>query len=132
MDNNNSNSGVKTERRSFLKLSAASLFGGLLAARVLTNSNVAQAQTAEAVKESDPQAQSLGYHSDAKKVDTKKWSKRAGAEGGKQFCYNCILFQAKGADPKTLKQAPCAVFGNKLVDSKGWCNSWTQNPAVKG
>lgn len=126
------NKNLKSERRNFLKLSAASLFGGMIATRVLSNASLAEAQTAEAVKESDPQAQSLGYHADAKKVDTKKWSKRAGAEGAKQFCYNCILFQAKGADPKTLKTAPCAVFANKNVEGKGWCNSWTQNPAVKG
>ena len=84
----------------------------------------------ELVKETDPQAQSLGYHSDAKKVDTKKFPKRAGPAGAKQFCYNCQFFQAKG-DPKAAAQAPCQIFMGKEVPSHAWCNTWTQNAAVK-
>lgn len=123
---------MENKRRDFLKISAATIVGGFVATRVLGSSSIAQAQTPEVVKETDPQAQALGYKADATKVDVKKWAKRAGPAGAKQFCYNCTFFQAKGADPKTLKQAPCAIFANKLVEGKGWCNSWTENKAVKG
>lgn len=83
------------------------------------------------VKESEPQPKALGYLEDASKVDVKKWSKRAGPAGQKQFCYNCMFYQTK-SDPKTTTAAPCTIFANKGVTAKGWCNSWTQNPKVSG
>jgi hypothetical protein len=85
----------------------------------------------EYVKESDPQATSLGYHADAKKVDVKKFPKRAGPAGAKQFCYNCQFYKPTG-DAKTSKQGNCQILGNKMVPSHAWCNTWTQNPAVQG
>lgn len=69
----------------------------------------------------DPMAKTLGYHEDAAKVDVKKWPKRAGAEGAKQFCNNCALYQSKTKDDVA---APCMVLQNKGVWGKGWCNSW--------
>ena len=82
------------------------------------------------VNPKDKMSVDLGYVVDATKVDTKKWSKRAGAEGAKQFCYNCMFYQAKG-DAKTSKVAPCQIFAGKTVPAKAWCNSWTLNPSVK-
>lgn len=126
------------KRRDMLKLGAAGILGGILGAKILMNSSSALAQGGaaggklEMVKESDPQAQALGYSADAKKVNTTKWTKRAGTEGAKQFCYNCQFFQAGGKDPKSLPSAPCQILSMKGVASKGWCNTWTQNPAVKG
>ena len=126
-------------RREFLKLGAAGI-GFASVAKILGFSSTAHAQGAAAapkageaalVKESDALAKSLGYYEDAKKVDVKKWPKRAGAEGAKQYCYNCQFYQAKG-DAKTSKQAPCTIFAGKAVKSHGWCNSWVQNPTVKG
>src|SRR5262245_36350018 len=49
------------------------------------------AAKAEKVNPKDPTAEALGYVEDAKKADTKKFPKRAGAEGAKQFCYNCMF-----------------------------------------
>lgn len=83
------------------------------------------------VKESDQQAKNLGYVEDANKADTKRFPKRATPEGKKQYCYNCMFYQAKG-DPKTTKAAPCTLFPGKGVAAKGWCNSWAQNPKVQG
>lgn len=122
-----------TNRRDFLKIGGASVLGAIVASKIALNSEnaFAQAGKVEPVKESDPQAQALGYVTDAKKVDTKKYPKRAGAEGAKQFCYNCQFYQAKG-DAKASKEAPCTLFAGKTVSGQGWCNSWTQNPAVKG
>ena len=83
------------------------------------------------LSESDPQASALGYAADAKKVDLKKWPKRTGAEGAKQFCYNCQFYQNASGDPKASKSAPCQIFAGKAVMAQGWCNTWTQNPKVK-
>ncbi len=124
-DQNNSS------RRDFLKISGAGVLGAFLGARLLSDPTVAFAQDLPLVQESDPQAKALGYHADASKVDVKKWPKRAGAEGAKQFCYNCQFYQTK-EDPKKSKAAPCTIFPGKRVEAKGWCNSWVQNPNVKG
>ena len=120
------------QRRDLLKFGAIGIIGGVVGARLLGSTPAFADAALEMVKENDPQAQALGYRADAKKVDTKKWSKRAGAEGAKQFCYNCQFFQAGGKEPKSLKAAPCQILAMKGVPSGGWCNTWTQNPAVKG
>jgi hypothetical protein len=138
-DQNNAKK-INAKRRDFLKATGAGILGAALASRILMQASDALAQAGAAggaapsagpVKENDPQAQALGYHADAKKVETKKWAKRAGPEGAKQFCYNCQFYQAKG-DAKASKSAPCQIFAGKEVLSKAWCNSWTQNPNVKG
>ena len=81
----------------------------------------------EMIDPKNPQAVALGYHHDASKVDTKKWPKRAGAAGAKQFCNNCQFFMVdKGADPTKVAAAPCQILMSKGVQAKGWCNTWTQ------
>ena len=128
MEDNMENNG----RRGFLKLISTNFVMLLAARKVLAQGAGAKpGGTLEMVKESDPQAQALGYYADAKKVDLKKWPKRAGGEGAKQFCYNCQFYQATG-DAKKSKSAPCQILGMKGVTSLGWCNTWTQNPNVKG
>lgn len=99
-------------------------FGANLSARAETPKTVPLA-------EADPMAVALGYHNDAKKVDVKKWSKRAGPEGAKQFCYNCQLYKSTSGDPKSSLNGSCQIFPGKTVMGKGWCNSWVQNPQVK-
>lgn len=117
-------------RRQFLKTCGLSLLVAGPAAQLAFRSvSRAADQNLVMVKVTDPMAQGVGYIEDAAKVDTKKWPKRAGAEGAKQFCYNCILYQAKG-DPKATTAAPCAIFAGKGVAAKGWCNSWALNPKV--
>ncbi len=86
----------------------------------------------EMVSEKDPTAKALGFTLDASKVDLKKWPKRAGAEGAKQFCWNCALYQAKDAkDPKKDATAACLILAGKKVKATSWCNSWALNPNVK-
>ncbi len=117
----------ENKRREFLKVGAASILGGFVATKILSDGSVAFAADVGEVKETDPQAQALGYYIDAKKVDTKKWTKRAGADGATQLCNNCSLYQVpKGADPKTVTSAPCPIFANKKVAGAGWCNSWAK------
>lgn len=126
-----SHSSDQNSRRGFLKISGLGLLGAAIGAKLFAPSTAVAQPAPAAVNEKDALAQSLGYHADAKKVDVKKWPKRAGAEGQKMFCYNCMFFQAKG-DPKTVADAPCQIFAGKSVKSKAWCNSWAQNPKVKG
>ncbi len=124
-------------RRTFLKMAGSGL---LLSAPLALLNNTLRTKAAMAqggadskltmIKESDPQAKSLGYVEDAKKVDPKKWPKRAGSEGAKQFCWNCMFYVTKD-DPKATKSAPCTILSSKGVMGTGWCNTWTQNPKVK-
>lgn len=126
--NSSKNPNSTNDRRRFLK-NGLGILGAALVAKVSAPAVAdAQAGTAD-VKESDANAKALGYHVDAGKVDVKKFPKRAGAAGQKQFCYNCMFYQAKG-DPKASAKAPCTIFANKNVLTKAWCNSWAQNPKV--
>ena len=70
------------------------------------------------VDEKDPQAVALGYVTDAKRVDTKKFPKLAAG----QACSNCSLWQGKPAD----KAAACALFPGKQVAGAGWCSAWVK------
>lgn len=123
---------MSNSRRDFLKLSTLTVAGAAVLGKAFAPSNVfaaAPAAKAPLVDEKDPTAKALGYHADASKVDTKKWAKRAGAEGAKQVCGNCLLLN--GGKVTTDAEAPCSLFPNKHVATKGWCNSWVKNPAAK-
>lgn len=121
---------MSNSRREFLKVSGLSLLGAAaLGTLTLRPAQAADAKALPMVSESDPMAKTLGYHSDATKVDTKKWPKRAAADGKTQFCHTCILYN--GAKPTTDKAAPCSLFAGKRVESNGWCNSWAKNPNAK-
>ncbi|MGQ0430320.1 MAG: high-potential iron-sulfur protein [Gammaproteobacteria bacterium] len=66
--------------------------------------------------ESDPAAKSLGYVTDAKKVDpAKNPTYKAG-----QTCANCFQYSgaAGAADGK------CTIFPNNTVKAAGWCKVW--------
>ena len=102
---------TNTRRTFFLQsLSCAS------ALTVLAVTTAAQAQTA--VLEADPQAVTLGYTADGAKTDTKKYPNYV----TNRNCGGCVLFQGKAGEDI----GSCAVFGNKLVSSKGWCSAWTK------
>lgn len=97
-----------TSRRIFL----ASIPAGALAL------NMPNASAAVELAETDPTAVALGYKSDVKKVDTKKYP--AAAAG--QQCSNCKLYAGQATAPT----APCSIFANKLVKGKGWCVAWVK------
>ena len=105
-----------------LAFPAVSLLSGRLKA-------LAQAGGAKAplimIKESDPQAISLGYKEDATKVDVKKFPKRAGPEGKTQFCRTCSFYQEKAANA-TKEAAPCPIFALKGAKAGGWCQTWAK------
>lgn len=73
---------------------------------------------APVLSESDPTAQSLGYKTDASKVDKAKFPRyQAG-----QTCANCQLYQGKAGS----EMGPCPTYGGKQVYAKGWCNAWVK------
>ncbi|APA88076.1 high-potential iron-sulfur protein [Paraburkholderia sprentiae WSM5005] len=102
---------MKTSRRHFLLLSAG--VGSSLAL-----SRAAFAGTVpNALSESDPQAQAVGYTEDASKVDKARFPNFAAG----QSCANCSLFQGKAADA----YGGCTLFGTKQVASRGWCSAYS-------
>ncbi|MGK5085582.1 high-potential iron-sulfur protein [Bdellovibrionota bacterium FG-1] len=111
-------------RRSFFKSSLTILGSLALAPWLRGRAGLALAASAKPlVAETDAVAQALGYHKDAKKVDSKKWPNHAGPEGAKKNCSTCMFFTAID---KT--QGNCQIFPNNTVLAKSWCNSWQPKP----
>jgi len=102
-------------RRQFIR-------GGCATALALGGLSMSGTASAEGVKltEDDATAKALGYKHDATTVDVVKYPKRGDEAGKKQFCNNCALFAKK----EEGDWAPCSLFQNKLVSSKGWCSAW--------
>jgi hypothetical protein len=102
-------------RRKFLHLIPA-------AGAALAGADVVLAQgQAPMVDEKDPQAVSLGYVADAKRVDKAKFPKYAPP----QRCAVCQFYQGAA----TLPTAPCTIFGGKRVAGPGWCSAYVAKPA---
>ena len=94
----------------------------LLTGSALGAVGAARAQNAPpALSETDPQAQSLGYVSDAKRADKARFPKYAAG----QHCAACQLYQGAA----TLPMAPCALFAGKQVAGPGWCSAFVARPA---
>jgi hypothetical protein len=70
------------------------------------------------VDEKDPTAASLGYSSDATKVDKAKQPKYATG----QSCSVCQLYQGKAG----AASGPCPLYPGKQVSSKGWCSAFVK------
>ncbi|SAL63307.1 high-potential iron-sulfur protein [Caballeronia telluris] len=102
---------MKTSRRTFL-------ISSIGVASTLALGTTAFAADAARVEESDPTAQALGYKHDASKVDKAKYTKYAAG----QDCGNCSFYQGKPTDA----WAPCPMFANKQVASKGWCSAYNK------
>jgi hypothetical protein len=102
---------MKTSRRTFL-------ISSIGVASTLALSRTAFAADAAKVEETDPTAQALGYKHDASKVDKAKYTKFVAG----QDCGNCSFYQGKAADA----WAPCPMFANKQVATKGWCSAYNK------
>ncbi len=104
----------KFDRRQILK-------GALLGAVTLPALSPQLGNTATLVKlsETDPTAQALGYHIDAKKVDAKAFPTYKAT----QSCNNCVQLQAG-----TGNERGCNLFPGKSVNVGGWCKVWVQKP----
>lgn len=81
------------------------------------------AEAAEPLSESDPTAKSLGYVTDAKKVDAKA---NPNYKPG-QDCANCMQFTGKAG----AADGPCNIFPGKTVKAQGWCKVWVLKPGAK-
>lgn len=96
-------------RRQFLKRGAAG-FAGVAAAVAAGRVRV---QEAEKVDPSEELAQQFDYVEDASQAPSDQ-------RGENEFCYNCQYFQGE----QETGDAPCVIFGGRLVEAQGWCNSW--------
>ena len=91
------------------------------AAGALQVSRSAQAAAdAPHLSPTDPTAQALGYHDDAKTVDVKQFSTYAPG----QMCNTCLQLQGTAGDA----YRPCNIFAGKLVNANGWCKVWVKKP----
>ena len=92
----------------------------ILAASVASTTVLPTESRADApvLAENDPTAQTLGYKTDAAKVDKTKFPRYQTG----QTCANCQLYQGKPGSG----MGPCPIYGGKLVDAKGWCNSYAK------
>jgi len=102
---------MQHKRRTFLMRVAG-------AASAVAASRLSFAQVGTPLSESDPQAQALGYKTDALKADKVRFAKYAAG----QTCSSCQLYQGKPTDAT----GPCPLFQSKLVASKGWCSAWVK------
>lgn len=73
------------------------------------------------VDPNEPQAKSLGYVTDAAKVDAKA---NPNYKPG-QMCSNCLQVP-KGKE--TGAQVPCNIFAGRVVEAKGWCKVYVKRP----
>ncbi len=113
----NQNSNLDAKRRGFFKNVVVTLMA-TVAGRFIVAAP-AHAEEAQKLSESDSTAKAMGYVEDASRVDTAKFTKRAGPDGATQFCKNCQLYSGGASG-----YGPCAIFGGKLVNAEGWCSSW--------
>jgi len=111
----------KIDRRNFFKYGAAAFASLILSPIFSRKGSLAFAGGKPPLSPSDPTAQALGYNPDNRKVDTKKWTKKAGAAGKHQMCKTCQFYT-----PIDSHHGNCQIFVNNTVMSHGWCNSWTK------
>lgn len=70
------------------------------------------------VDAASPQAQTLGYVSDAAQADKTKYKTFVAGS----HCANCALFQGKTGDT----EGGCPLYPGKHVAAKGWCSAWAK------
>lgn len=70
------------------------------------------------VAETEVQAVSLGYVTDAARADKAKFAMYAVG----QDCSNCVHYSGKTGDAT----GPCAIFQGRPVSAKGWCSAYVK------
>ena len=103
-------------RRSFFSTAAKAIVGLAVAPAFLRSLPAfADALLPLVDPSTDGMAKSVNYVSEAKK--------NPGSKGNK--CATCALYTQK--EKRAGKDyGACALFPNKLVDSRGFCNSWSK------
>jgi hypothetical protein len=106
------------------KISRRDLVKGGLIAGALVPALGLMAHRAEAaltpLDPNDPTAKSLGFVTDAAKVDA---SANPTYKPG-QRCATCAQYQGKPTEPV----AGCNIFAGHSVPAAGWCKVWAQRP----
>lgn len=103
-------------RRSFLATAAVAASAALLGMR--PRSAQAAGESLPHLSESDPLAKSLGYQSNATKVDKSKFpTYKAGDR-----CGECRFFQ--GTAGQKSGYGGCQIFAGYSVSADGWCASF--------
>lgn len=77
--------------------------------------------TGPMVDEKDATAVSLGYVSDASKVDKAKHPQYVAGS----MCSNCALYQGAAGSEK----GGCPLYAGKQVAAKAWCTAWAKKTA---
>lgn len=121
---------TKNTRRAFLKHFAVTAGSLPILSRILVDT--AEAQATKPLDEANPTARALGYVHDASKVDKAKFPKKAGPNGDKQLCSNCMFYNTGGQkiEGQPGEWGKCTIFPQGLVAANGWCNSWAIKPGV--
>jgi hypothetical protein len=105
----------KISRRAIVK---SGLIAGALVPALGLLGNTAGAQTPTPLDPSDPTAKSLGFVTDASKVDTTaNPTYKAG-----QKCGTCAQFTGKAG----AASGGCNIFVGHTVPASGWCKVWAQ------
>jgi len=107
----------RLSRRQLLQTAIAGL------AAVPAASFLAGTAGAAALSETDATAKSLGYVTDAKRVDAKA---NPNYKPG-QHCANCMQYTGKAG----AASGPCNIFPGKDVAATGWCKVWVLKPGAK-
>ncbi|MES2907635.1 MAG: high-potential iron-sulfur protein [Pseudomonadota bacterium] len=94
-------------RRNFIKMIPAACVGLAAAPSVLA--------APASVAENDPTAIALNYKVNVKSVKSPKYVKG-------QLCKNCMFYQGAAS----AANAPCPLFGGKLVAGNGWCSGYAK------
>src|SRR3984957_4719469 len=103
----------KISRRAIVK---SGLIAGAFIPAMGLMANTAAAAGLPPLDPKDPTAQSLGFVTDATKVDT-----AANATyKPNQKCSTCAQFQGKAGDAS----GGCNIFAGKRVPDGGWCKTW--------
>jgi len=103
-------------RRSFLATAAVAASAAVVGLR--PRSADAAGENLPHLSESDPLAKSLGYQSDARKVDRSKFPTYKAGER----CGDCRFFQ--GTAGQKSGYAGCQIFAGYSVNADGWCASY--------
>ena len=110
---------MKPQRRDFLKAGSLAVVSIAALSRALHAH--AQAKALPQLAEKDPQAQALGYRTDARLVDRIKFpSYQPGL-----ICEHCLHFEGGKSDD----WAPCKIFPGKAVAANGWCSAFQRKKA---
>jgi hypothetical protein len=106
---------ISQSRRDALKQFV--LLCGAAGALQVTRSAQAAADASH-LSPTDPTAQALSYHEDAKTVDAKQFPTYQPG----QMCSTCLQLQGTAGDA----YRPCNIFAGKLVNANGWCKVWVK------